>query len=145
MTTIAWDGLMLAADKQASVADSIAIAPVKIRRLNDGTLIGCAGNSMLCEMIIKWVAEKGERPAILSDKEEWCPAIEVTPEGKVFFHGQYGRNEIIVPFFAIGSGGHFAMGAMGFGANAAQAVEVASRLDPFSGCGIDCLALGGSQ
>jgi len=37
------------------------------------------------------------------------------------------------PFFAMGSGKEFALGAMGQGASAEQAVDVAMRFDPGTG------------
>lgn len=39
-------------------------------------------------------------------------------------------------FYAIGSGSHFAMGAMGFGATPEEAVRVATKLDRGSGFGV---------
>lgn len=141
MTTIAWDGVTLAADKRATVQDTFVTAPPKIRLLANGTLIGASGANVKCLALIAWVENGGERPAILAD-EDWCPAIEITPDAKILFHGQYGRSQIIAPFFAIGSGGHFAMGAMAHGATAINAVLIASQLDPFSGNGIDALTLG---
>jgi ATP-dependent protease HslVU (ClpYQ) peptidase subunit len=45
--------------------------------------------------------------------------------------------EVETEFIAIGSGGDLAMGAMGAGATARQAVEIAARFDCFTGGKID--------
>jgi hypothetical protein len=43
------------------------------------------------------------------------------------------------PFYAIGSGGHVALGAMATGVTPKRAVEIATQFDPGTGMGVDVI------
>jgi hypothetical protein len=43
--------------------------------------------------------------------------------------------------YAVGSGSHFALAALEMGVDSIKAVEIASKIDVYSGMGIDSLTL----
>jgi hypothetical protein len=47
--------------------------------------------------------------------------------------------EVASPFYAIGSGAHYAMGAMAAGASPKRAVEIAAQFDGSTGFGVDVI------
>lgn len=68
----------------------------------------------------------------LHDNSE-LEAIELQPDG-IYLYGPSGaRYRIKDEFYAIGSGGPYAMGAMAMGATPEEAVAIASRFDPGTG------------
>lgn len=145
MTTIVYDrpsGIM-AADKRCLTGNDIICAPVvKIRRLEDGTLVGCAGSIVLLEHICRWLADDPEKPYSGPSKGD---AMVVSPSGDVHMMQEGILYEIRDDFPVLGSGGQVALGAMAAGAGAVQAVRIASRYDAFSGDGVDVLHLDGSD
>lgn len=63
--------------------------------------------------------------------------VILTADGKIFTFGNNPDTWILVdqPLYAIGSGMHFAMGAMAAGATPLEAVKESIKLDPSSGMG----------
>lgn len=141
MTTIAFDGRSLAADRRANFGDMVLHGAAKIERLEDGRLIGAAGNASICQIWRDWMRTGGDRPEILYDDEEFINGIEVKQNGDCWLHGRYASVKIETPFVAVGSGAHFAMGAMATGANAVQAVNIAAQFDPSTGGKIDLIQI----
>lgn len=143
MTTIAWDGKRLAADKQ-STQPCGKVRRTKVYRLNDGSLYGAAGLSTTCDALREWLdaGAAGERPKVFDDEEDAPDAIVVKPTGDVWIYSKHGRYKPEAPFIAIGSGSQFAMAAMYLGQSAPEAVMVASALDAHTGMGVDVLWLG---
>lgn len=143
MTTIAWDGKTLAADRLAAYG-SLATTITKIYRI-DGLLVGGSGESSLIGMMVEWV--RGGRqisafPATQRDKDDWQPLLVVERDGSTSVYERTPhpiRHE--QKFIAIGSGRDFAMAAMHLGRTAREALEVACALDVSSGHGIDTLEL----
>lgn len=137
MTTIATDGLGVAADGRLMRNDIIVSnSREKAQRLPDGSLLGCAGDSVDVEAFVKWLASGGKRPKP-SDK---FSALHLTQDG-LFYYSETGDGIPCDPPFAIGSGCEVAMGAMDAGATPQEAVELASERDPFTGGKIVCLEL----
>jgi hypothetical protein len=140
MTTIAWDGEVMAADKRANVAGS-RITVTKIRRGRGGNLVGIAGNVSLFEDIFGWLCDGEKRPDAQGEKGDWCEVLEVTADREVFRHERLGRFQIEDKQYAIGSGGDFARSAMACGLSAVDAVRMASRFDTATGDGVTSLPL----
>ena len=140
ITTIAWDGKTLAADRRAVHQDCISTSQ-KIFRLEDGRLVGAAGGWTVCQIWMDWLVAGGERPALLATEEEYINGLEIRPDGNCIQHLRHGSVPTFDPFIAFGSGKHFAMAAMACGKTAAQAVEIAAMFDPHTGNGIDTLTL----
>jgi ATP-dependent protease HslVU (ClpYQ) peptidase subunit len=140
MTTIAWDGTTLAADRRATLG-SVRMTVCKIGRGRDGNLVGVSGTAALIEAVLHWLCEGGERPEGQDDKGDFCAVLEVTAEGEVYRHERLGRFRVLDRFFAVGSGADFAMAAMHCGRTAAEAVAVAAHFDTMTGDGVDSLDL----
>jgi ATP-dependent HslUV protease subunit HslV len=143
MTTIAWDGKTLAADRRFSNGSAITGSLTKIvQRKKDGAMCGVSMNIALGRRFQKWflAGERGERPE-LSRGEEWTRALVVYPGGKLVVHEPEGSFDIDSGRYAFGSGMEFALGAMAMGAFADRAVEIAAMYDANTGNGVDTLEL----
>lgn len=131
MTTIATDGRTMAGDGISTSLDIIMRrnAP-KVRRLPDGSIFGFAGRTADANALYSWLADgqKGAPPKIKEGR-----ALILRPGGRIEHIGSDGDLIEIEAPAAIGSGGELAIGAMEFGANPKQAVEIAARRDPFTG------------
>lgn len=134
MTTIAWDGAMLAADRQVNADGTRAGEMVKVRRGRDGRLFGCAGRASEVHPALTALAA-GRKPK-MSDETE---AIEVRPDGSVWLHDTRGSTPMLPGQFAIGSGACFALAAMACGRSATEAVLLAARFDHCTGNVLDTL------
>lgn len=147
MTTIAWDGKTLAADRQANVG-SLKREVTKIRRLYDKkadhfVLVGLSGDLMWLGSLCAWVEngrDPAEFPAHQKDKDDWQPFLVIENDGSV---SHYERSPYPIRpesrYFAMGSGRDFATAAMFCGKTAAEAVGVAMHLDAATGQGINTL------
>lgn len=137
MSTIAWDGQTLAADSRAYGGRYMSSpgSKAKIRRLDDGTRLGCVSSDVgASEQVMDWYAA-GCAAFGESDRPTNFGLIVVTPDGKLMIAND--RFALSGPIdcarYAIGSGGDYALGAMAMGATAVQAVLIAAELDPHSG------------
>lgn len=147
MTTIAWDGKTLAADKMGNQDGSILIV-TKIRKIGK-YLAGSSGTMSSCMALMKWIEDGGapdKWPECQKDKELCSPLIIITQDKKIF---RYDTTpipyEINQDFYAFGGGRDFATGAMEVGADAKRAIEVASKWDACTGCGVDTLTFDEGQ
>jgi 20S proteasome alpha/beta subunit len=137
MTTVAWDGQSLAADRRASGGLSVG----KIFRMPDGSYIAGAGIYDQIVEIAAWMtggSKADERPA-LPDDGGGSSLLWITKEGRAYWlTWPYLRPvEFNEPYASVGSGSDFALGALRHGATAKQAVQIASHFDPSTGKGID--------
>lgn len=145
MTTIVYRDGVMAADRRAYSGDKKGIgAKTKIHRLDDGTLWGVSSSNVGADALIRRWVEGGCGDASPDQlKPDSFELLLVRPNGDVFYAN--GNLDLTGPlkadFFAIGSGDHFAMGAMAMGASAAKAVQIASDLDLWSGEGMTVLEL----
>jgi hypothetical protein len=132
MTTIAWDGTLLAADRLGD-SGGFAFEVSKIFELGDGRILGIAGDYAVGSQIADYLAGVGERP-------DFEPGMF---EGILIEDGEaYLMQSRLVPIpvkapHAIGSGRDYAIAAMRMGGSAIYAVEVASEYDPESGFGVE--------
>jgi ATP-dependent protease HslVU (ClpYQ) peptidase subunit len=144
MTVIAWDGQVLAADKQMSTV-GFCTTVTKIFRVPgiDGEyLVGLAGSAGLAMCVMAWVRDgrvckdfpKADR------NDESVHVLCITPQGKIDLYQNSGHPiRIEDPTFAMGAGQDFAAAALYMGADAKHAVQVACALSCDCGGGIDCL------
>ena len=151
MTTIAWDGHFLAADRMACSGNTKR-AVTKIWRIdskvnpNVEALLGFDKIEMFA-----WSGEHQDAIAIrdfLRSESSAAPKIE-DREGcglVIYRSGAAARIEYrLLPspieekICAIGSGRDFAIGAMAHGANAVQALSIAGAHDCYTGLGADVL------
>ncbi|SCW95543.1 hypothetical protein [Ancylobacter rudongensis] len=136
MSTIAYRAGVMAADTRAYSGSKVPIGnKVKIWRIEGGALIGVAtAKPGQGEMFVQWVrdgADPHNAPTSAPDFE----ALLVRPNGEaLFFYDSFlPSGPLIAPYFAIGSGSQYALGALAVGAGAEAAVAAAVELDQFTG------------
>lgn len=135
MTTIAYRDGVMAGDGRCTSQSNIVLTERfrKVWKLHNGVLIGACGFSSSVNPYIAWLKNPvGERPS-LGDKDSNTAMIVVRPNGKIEDHDWIGIDQMDAPFFAIGSGRYAAFAAMHMGADATKAVQIAAKLDPFTG------------
>lgn len=147
MTTIAFDGKVLAGDTSWSENSVRIITRTKIERFPSGCLYGAGGHSddRGLRDILKKVRKPSQLPSLddLTKIKNDLVALLVFSDGKAFLiecsnkapenaDGAIGVMQCDVPC-AIGSGRNFALSAMDAGATAYEAVKIACKRDINSG------------
>lgn len=119
--------------------DNSMVRVSKIRRIKGG-LVGCAGG--WSEILYFWdkIGGKRVKDGVLHDQADFC-GIELARDGLYLYDPAGRRYSIKDEFYAIGSGGPYALGAMAMGATPEEAVAIASRFDPGTGSEIEVLQL----
>lgn len=137
MTTIAYRAGIMAGDTRAYAGFNGALGQkTKIRRLPDGTLVGCSSNQVgLGESVMDWYAAGAQPDKAPKASETKFSLLVVKPDGRAFYASDnfFLSGPIVAEFFAVGSGEGVAQGAMHAGASAQHAVEIACRVDVWSG------------
>lgn len=139
MTVIAWDGKILAADKQATYGDLIRKS-TKIFDLGSDeylALCGTIGNGLTLLDWYKQGAEIEKWPKELQNGDDWCQLIIASKNGVKYTDRQPYFQKLEDPFMAWGRGCEVAVGALAMGADAIKAVEIAIQFCEGCGCGID--------
>lgn len=132
MTTVVWDGHTLAADTQIT-ADFKTHGHSKFYRFSDGSIGAFAGTWSRVQEAQRFI--DGLVDACPS--EDWS-ALVVHPGGHVdFIDGDGCRLDVTGTFYAIGSGAHFALGALHCGRTAEEAVRVAGVFDHYTGGAVE--------
>lgn len=95
-----------------------------------GVCIGIAGTYNDCTEFISWYrgGMKGDLPEMKD-----VNALMLSPNGIWMFDGSAKPYKITDRFMAIGSGAQAAMAAMYMGASPKEAVEIASKVDAYTG------------
>lgn len=146
MTTIVADVSMgyMAADLQVTTNDGeVSIScDTKIQRLELGGdlyLVGFAGNEGPAEVFMEWI-ENGEwdnppEPMSHLDEEDSFTAIVLGPDG-LFVADKFMRlTPVHHRWYAAGSGGTYAWAILEAGCGIDKAMQVAIKMDPYSGFG----------
>lgn len=144
MTVIAWDGHVLAADKQATYGDTKRTT-TKIFRVNDSEVIALCGSIGAALVLLDWYksgAQKESWPQQLQDSDDWAQLIIAAANGVRFYDRRPYFQMLEDPFMAWGLGNEFALGALSMGASAIQAVEIASKWCEGCGMGVDYFQVG---
>jgi ATP-dependent protease HslVU (ClpYQ) peptidase subunit len=142
VTTVAWDGRTIAADRLASYGN----ARRKVRKLFDcGEYVyGCSGDFSEAHPIAEWLtggAKSSERPVFDEEKVFGIAVRKADAKAFVVEGKRVSLTEILDDQFATGCGRDFARSAMAFGRTAPQAVAFASRFDVFTGLGVDSVRI----
>lgn len=142
MTTIAWDGHTLAADRRVNFGSVSDMECTKIVKNKKGHLAAASGSSSLAAGFRRWFleGEKGE-PVMAKDGQDATGFIIRKP-GKVEMYDIAGWYEAETDKFAVGSGCELALGALRSGGDAIAAVGVAMMHDGYTGGKVDALELG---
>ena len=140
MTTVAWDGRTLAADRQVTYGNTRAAG----RKLFDCAeyIYAASGTAFEAELIARWLRD-GARPSsrvrLEDDEGHRCGIVVQKADGRAFV--AQGRTVVLVGHreapLACGSGCDFALAAMAMGKSAVQAVRFAERFDIYTGLGVD--------
>lgn len=139
MTTIAYDGRVLAADSLVTCGTMRFGHTEKIIKLNDGRYFAMAGSIELSALIASWLNGETEKPELKADDK--CNGIVVSPNGKAF---ELSNSLRIFPAcipWAGGSGDQVAMTAMRCGKDAEAAVRLACEMDIYSGMPVSAVIL----
>jgi hypothetical protein len=142
VTTIAWDGRTIAADRRTAKGMSVG----KLFRLKDGSIVAGAGFHDQVVEIVAWIkggCRESKRPALPDSDPESSDLLIACPDGTAYWltWPYLRRVKVIEGFAAVGSGAEYAIGALEMGASAAQAVEIAARHDDATGNGVDVLSV----
>lgn len=139
MTTIVFRDGILASDTRAFSGHSTPIGDKQkiFQHERSGALIGISTNTPgLGEQVAAWfLDDKNPDLAPGLGPNDGLDAIEIDVDGNVFVYNDSlnPTGPLDAPFFAVGSGANYALGAMIMGATAAQGVETAMRCDPWTG------------
>lgn len=138
MTTVCWDGEILAGDRQGTI-DGTPYPITKVAKVKNklGTfLVGFCGDIGDGQAFIEYVKRGFEK----EPKYDGFTGIVIARDGAVHLYGDANVCVFRPEYFTVGSGGAFARGAMAFGASAIEAVLVATDLDPATGLGVDSVS-----
>lgn len=133
MTTIATDGKSMAADGQVQDHTDTILAGDhrKVFKLNDGRIVGGAGNSFDVGSWIEWLEKGKEGPCPVQSNQ--FSAMILNTDGSLLWVDHKGREAPTPVPCAIGSGSQFALGAMDAGASPTKAVAIARNRDLWTG------------
>lgn len=130
MTTIAYRDGVIAADTFLTTPRGDVLGEFRKISSRGRLLVGVAGDTAACQTFLRWFDRGAAGPPPPMKR---ITAI-VVRQGHPLIYAHAGRwCELAAPFFAIGSGCEYAMGALAAGASAREAVEIASRFDTATG------------
>lgn len=146
MTTIAFRDGVMAADRQSTGRGSIIGRKTKIEKIGSA-LVGATGDGIIWESFFQWVRGgcKGDCPpmsikCIANDSDFSGTGIIITRQRGIVTFIEHGfQQEDIAEFHAFGCGADIARGAMFMGATPEQAIQAASAIDLYTGCGVDVI------
>ena len=147
MTTIAWDGKTLAADRCSwSGGSRRQVRKVfKIKMVNGHTyLVAFAGSAEFAHAVMDWMTGKAKTvpdcTAFNVDQDSAC-AVVIDSKKRVWLLGARLRYmRMLERKFTIGAGQEFAWGALEAGATARRAVMIAMKRSDYAGLGVDCVS-----
>jgi hypothetical protein len=129
MTTIAYKDGVMCADSLVN-SNGCRIAYVTKILKHDGWLFGASGTLADHQAFLRWaVTDRTDDPPQMHE-DTACIMCQGTTV-RAFERGKW--DELNMPFYAIGSGAVYAMGAMQCGASAGQALAASVALDCYSG------------
>ncbi|AXQ69584.1 peptidase HslV family [Caulobacter phage CcrSC] len=138
MTTLAYKDGVLAADTRICDGTLMLGVFTKIRRIGPVLTAGC-GNAQDVAKFNAWVSSGMEGEFSMGESECWL----IAPGQPVLIYENDTFLRIDAPFYASGTGGEIARGAMAMGADAVTAVRQAILHDSATGPPIDVLYLDG--
>lgn len=128
----------IASDTRCS-SDNAMVSVNKIRRIGR-SLIGAAGDWTDVLKFWDMIEKKKKKDTGLNENSE-LEAIELSAGGIYLYEANGVRYLVKDEYFAIGSGGPYAMGAMAMGATPEEAVAIAARFDPNTGGAVEVMQL----
>lgn len=135
MTIIITDGKKIAADSLGLDAGGIRFVVPKLFTY-PGVIVGVSGKAAGAREVAEWYALHGcdpERRPQIQNSEDWCRALALHKDGRVFVIENWGSFEVASRPVAAGSGHEIALTAMAMGADVEEAVRVACRVSVYCG------------
>jgi hypothetical protein len=143
MTTIAANLKAMAADRFVTYAPSYnGSSKLWIAK---GAVWGAAGNVGHISAFKAWTMGKGKRPVVVDPEDTDAARLEIlqlSPEGLFLWVNDDAPDAVKEPFYAIGSGAGYAIGALSMQSSLEQAVEVAAKWDSGTRLPFDMISLG---
>lgn len=141
MTTIAYRAGVLASDSQITSNGARVGTTKKMEEHPEGYLVCAAGCAVYGYQLRKWASEGQAWPPPLPLDDEGSEAFVVCPDGSLVRLQHRGAMPFDADYFACDSGQDHALGAMAFGASAAEAVAASIIHDTNSGGEVKTLTL----
>lgn len=133
----------MAADTQMTFGDSSKAQVSKITRLADGSLFAAAGSVRPSSKLKEWALagfDPAKRPKFGPKAE--VEALHIKPDGTIWYYdGSTFPDKLENEFYAIGSGGAYALAAMACGRSAVRAVKIAARFDSSTSEPVESISL----
>lgn len=142
MTTIAADLARMIADRFVTYAPSYN-GGTKIWSAK-GSVWGAAGDTAHCLAFRRWTEGKGQRPHVSREDDEDVSrfeALQLSSAGLFLYVNDSPPDPVKEPFYAIGSGAGYAIGALSMQASLEQAIEVAAKWDSGTRLPMDVIEL----
>lgn len=141
MTTIAWDGRTLAADK-GSWSGGFHQAVRKVHRVTapDGRrfLVAMAGDSVFATLVLRWMRGGDHPGTCLDDNKDRDVMVVVDERRRVW---RLSSRLVYVPYegkvHAHGAGQEIALGALMAGADSIKAVKITMVCSDYAARGVD--------
>ena len=146
MTTIVANLECMAADRFVSYAPSYK-GDLKIWTAK-GSVWGAAGDAEHCIRFQSWTKGRGARPRVKEpDDPEGArfEALQLSPKGLFLYINDSPPDAVKEPYYAIGSGSGYAIGALSMGATLEQSIEVAAKWDSGTRGPFDSIQLGDAK
>ena len=108
-----------------------------------GSIWGAAGETSCILAFKAWTLGKRKRPQIEKEEDDSTriEVLQLSPKGLYLWINDSAGDAIKEHFYAIGSGGGYAIGALSMGASLEQAIEVAAKWDSNTRLPFDMLKL----
>lgn len=136
MTTIAVRDGFMASDSRSTTNKWIdADSEKKLYRLHDGAVMGMSGsfnNGVLLYQAVQRLSKEKKR-VLPNQLFKGVNALLLDTEWRLFYYEPACWLRLKPKYYAIGSGAPYAMAAMHQGATASEAVDVAKKMDIYSG------------
>lgn len=140
MTTIAWDGTTLAADRAAwSSGNKYRVRKVERITAPDGQrfLVAVCGDGTFAPHLLSWM-RGGPHPGPYPEAGNFTVAVVIDERLRVWRMNHLLRySQVRERIHACGAGQDYAIGALEAGATARRAVQIAMKRSDYAGLGVD--------
>jgi len=140
MTTIAYKDGVLCADRLVN-DDGVRVGTIDKISKHGSWLYAASGRLNVCNAFLVWAAGDQKTDPPSHDISDNVKLVRIQGHSVQEWHGAHWDFVHFESHIAFGSGWRIAMGAMEAGASAWKAIEIASKLDVYTGGGITELRL----
>lgn len=141
MTVIAWDGRILASDKQVTM-NGIKFSTTKLKYLGNGEYAAMTGDRNDCLAMLEWYKDGADRdkfPQLGKGNDSYSLLLVIRGNNlsAVYYENSPFAVNVEDRKIAFGCGRDLALGAMAAGVSAFEAVKIACQFDIHCGVGCD--------